>query len=262
MKIMGIVNVTTDSFSDGGKYATTDLAVSHAMQLIADGADIVDVGGESTRPGALPLPVAEEVQRIVPVIARIREFNPHIPISIDTYKAEVAAEAVAAGATMVNDVTAGQGDTAMFSLIRKLSVPYIMMHMQGVPRTMQQNPFYINVVSEVSNFLVSRIRELGDTGSPVYVDPGIGFGKTTAHNLELLRNLHRLSDVAPIVLGISRKSFIGEITGIEHGADRDPATAVLHALLIDAPVTIARVHNVQNLRALLQIRSALRGVNS
>ena len=205
---MGIVNVTPDSFSDGGQFTSVAHAVEHALLLVSDGAHILDIGGESMRPGAEEaVSEQEELDRVLPVIEGIRSFNASVAISIDTYKASVARAALSAGATMVNDVSAGRFDDSMFALIRERNTPYIMMHMQGMPRTMQVNPVYDDVVREVSEFLQQRKTLLGAVQSSVYVDPGIGFGKTTAHNITLLRNLDALSKIAPVVLGFSRKRF-------------------------------------------------------
>lgn len=259
MQIMGIVNVTPDSFSDGGQFANTEQAVEHSLQLVNDGADIVDIGGESTRPGAIAITVSEELDRVLPVIEGVRKHNPTVTISIDTYKSEVAQAALDAGATMVNDVSAGRFDDAMFPLVRKRAIPYILMHMQGMPRTMQQDPSYTNVADEVVHFLRERCDLLGQTGAPVYVDPGIGFGKTTTHNLTLLNTLHAVASVAPVVLGFSRKRFITDIAKVQAVTDRDRVTILLHALLYNAPVSICRVHNVKALRELYDVAMALYG---
>lgn len=257
--IMGVVNVTPDSFSDGNRFLHTAQAVDHAHRLIHDGADILDIGGESTRPGAEPVSADEEQRRVLPVIEGIRSHHATIPISIDTMKAEVAASALASGATMVNDVTAGTHDPAMFGVVAQAGVPLVLMHMQGMPRTMQQAPTYGNVVDEVVDYLQQRVQAARDAGiQQVFVDPGIGFGKTLEHNLELLRNLDRIATIAPIVLGISRKRFLGSITGINEADQRDVATAIMHALLIHANVHTIRVHNVSMLAQLRALYQALR----
>lgn len=257
MQIMGIVNVTPDSFSDGGQFTTAQQAIDHALRLVHDGAHILDIGGESTRPGADPVTDTEELDRVLPVIEGIRRNNPTIPISIDTYKASVASAALDSGATMVNDVSAGRFDEAMFPLIRSRQVPCILMHMQGMPRTMQEHPAYNDVVAEVTSFLLERKSLLGDTGAAVYSDPGIGFGKTTQHNLQLLRGLDKMEAVGPIVLGFSRKRFITEITAARTTEERDRVTMLLHALLHTQPIAIARVHNVRSLQELLSLISTL-----
>jgi dihydropteroate synthase len=245
MLIQVIINVTPDSFSDGGQFGSVQQAVEHALRMIDEGADILDIGGESTRPGSDPVSESEEYERVIPVINGIRAVNANIPISIDTMKSTIAREAVDAGATMINDVTAGRYDAAMFSVAAEYGVPLILMHMSGEPKTMQVAPVYDDVVHEVKEFLHERVRSAREAGvTQVYVDPGIGFGKTVDHNLELLRGLDVLADVAPVVLGISRKRFIGTLTGIDEPAERDVPTALLHALLWTKKVHIIRVHHV------------------
>lgn len=257
---MGVVNVTPDSFSDGGIFANAQQAVDHALRLVAEGADILDIGGESTRPGSQGIHADEEISRVVPVISGIREVNPLIPISIDTTKSVVATAALEAGATMVNDVSAGTSDNSMLDVVARHDVPYIIMHMLGQPRTMQNDPRYENVVEDIANYLAERTalaRERGIT--QVYVDPGIGFGKTVEHNLALLRSLERFSGIADgLLLGISRKRFLGAVTGITEPAERDVATAIAHALLIDKPVDIIRVHNVALSSQLRSLTLAIR----
>lgn len=261
-RIVGIVNVTPDSFSDGGKYFDPEHAIEHGCSLIADGADIVDVGGESSRPGATPVDVIEELRRVVPVIEGLRRLHPTCPISIDTTKAAVAEAALDAGATMVNDISAGRFDPAMFPLVARRGVPIVLMHMQGTPQTMQQNPIYANVVEEVFAFLQERIASAREAGiETIIADVGIGFGKTREHNLALLRNLVRFAELGvPLYLGISRKRFLGELTGIENPADRDCVTALAHAILLNAPVDYIRVHNVRLLRQLRSLWYAIGGV--
>jgi dihydropteroate synthase len=211
--VMGIVNVTPDSFSDGGRHSSTDAAVEHALRLAAEGADFLDVGGESSRPGAKPVSLDEELARVVPVI---RGLVPQtdVPISIDTTKAEVAREALQVGAAVVNDIMAAR-DPGMAEVVREFGAGMILMHMQGTPETMQTNPTYRDVVAEVRDYLAERVAALVAAGvSPerLAIDPGIGFGKTSAHNLTLLRHLDALQAlVRPVVLGVSRKGFVGEI---------------------------------------------------
>jgi dihydropteroate synthase len=252
-KIMGVVNVTPDSFSDGGQFASVQGAVDHALRLIDDGADVLDIGGESTRPGALPVTTEDEHQRVLPVINGIRAVNGSIPISIDTTKADVARAAVEAGATLVNDVSAGRFDAAMLSIVADLGVPYVVMHMQGQPRTMQEAPTYDDVSADVHAFLLERVNAASTAGiGTIYVDVGIGFGKTLQHNMTLLRDLGRFSTIgAGQVLGISRKRFLGALTGIDRAADRDAVTMVAHALLLSHNVEMIRVHNVAGARAML-----------
>lgn len=253
-RLMGVVNVTPDSFSDGGQwYGTTD-AVEHALRLLDEGADIVDVGGESTRPGASPVDATEELARTIPVIRGIRAARPSAVISIDTSKSRVAHAAVEAGASIVNDVTAGTHDKTMLSMVASLGVPYIAMHMRGQPRTMQERPHYNDVVAEVQAFLAERLSAAREAGiQDVWLDPGIGFGKTLEHNLSLLRSLSTFVAMAPVVLGISRKRFLGALTGIEDAAQRDAATMVTHALLLHHGCAVIRIHNVAMARGLLDI---------
>ena len=245
-RIMGVVNVTPDSFSDGGQFITTDHAVAHGLQMISEGADILDVGGESTRPGSEGVSVHTECDRVLPVIRGIRNVNPLIPISIDTTKAEVAAAAIRAGATIVNDVSGGIADDAMIGVVAQAQVPYVIMHMQGTPRTMQTNPTYTDVVAEVAEFLNDRVCAAREGGvQHIIVDPGLGFGKSVDHNIALLRNLHAFAEIGnELLLGISRKRFLGAITGITEPAERDVVTALTHAMLLNAKVDIIRVHNV------------------
>lgn len=256
---MGIVNVTPDSFSDGGKYNTVELAIEHALQLIEQGADILDIGGESTRPGSESVSLNEERNRVVPVIKGIRVRNSSIPISIDTMKSQIAQEAIEAGATIVNDVSSGRYDASMFDIVAKYNIPFILMHMLGKPKTMQLNPEYQNVVSEVYTFLQERISIAQSYGiTTIMADVGIGFGKTLEHNVELLRHHAEFTKLnVPLVLGISRKRFIGALTGIENAADRDTATALLHALLLHAKADIIRVHNVALCNQLRTLTNAI-----
>jgi len=244
--IMGVLNVTPDSFSDGGRFDVRDAAVQHALEMRRQGADWIDVGGESTRPGATPVPADLECARVLPVIRDIIAVDAGVKISVDTSKAIVAQQALEAGAHMINDVTAGRHDVRMFDVVAASGAPIVLMHMQGEPRTMQQNPQYGNVVNEVVDLLGERVAAARAAGiTTVYVDPGIGFGKTLEHNLDLLHNLDRFASIGNgIVLGISRKRFIGEITGVQTPDDRDVATAFVHALLWTMPVAMIRVHNV------------------
>jgi len=212
--VMGIVNVTPDSFSDGGRHATAEAAVEHGLRLAAEGADLLDVGGESSRPGSKPVPLDEEVGRVLPVVRGLAG-RVSVPISVDTTKAEVARQALAAGASIINDITAGLCDPAMTTVVRDAGAGVVLMHMQGTPETMQQNPTYTDVVGEVRDFLADRVRAWVAAGVPaehIVIDPGIGFGKTFDHNLALLRNLDALTSIGrPILLGVSRKGFLGDI---------------------------------------------------
>ncbi|MCS7169977.1 MAG: dihydropteroate synthase [Candidatus Kapabacteria bacterium] len=263
-QIMGVINVTPDSFSDGGLCAEFQAAIEHALQLVEEGADILDIGGESTRPGAEPVPVEEELRRVVPVVEGIRRHHREIPISIDTTKYEVAAGALAAGATMLNDISALRFDPRIGELAAEHDVPLVLMHMQGTPRTMQDNPRYSDVVAEVKAFLQERIAYARGLGvRHIIADVGIGFGKTVEHNWELLRR-HRefLALGVPMLLGISRKSFLGKTLGIEDPRRRDCATALLHALLLDSGISIVRVHNVALMAQLRRLWWHLQGRDS
>lgn len=244
--IMGILNVTPDSFSDGGQFDAREHAVQHGLEMLRQGADWIDIGGESTRPGATPVPADLECARVLPVVQDLVAAHPDVHISVDTSKALVAELALQAGARMINDVTAGRHDPRMFDVTASHDAPIVLMHMQGEPRTMQERPMYTNVVREVHDMLSERVAAARAAGiRKVFVDPGIGFGKTLEHNLALLRNLDAFSALADgILLGVSRKRFIGEITGVQSPEERDVSTALVHALLLHSDVAMIRVHNV------------------
>ncbi len=246
-KIMGILNITPDSFSDGGSYTNIDAAIKHALKMIDDGVDIIDIGGESTRPGANRLPAEEEIDRIIPVVAKIHEIEPNIPISIDTTKSKVAEEALRVGASIINDVTGLTDDPALAEVCAKYDAELVVMHIKGEPRNMQEAPQYDDVVAEVFEFLQKQIKFAESKGvKKIYSDIGIGFGKTVDHNLELLRNIDAFEKLGkPMLLGISRKSFIGRILNIDRPSERDTATALLHSLLLTKNIDIIRVHNVR-----------------
>jgi dihydropteroate synthase len=245
-RIMGVVNVTPDSFSDGGEFLDADAAVAHAQQLVAEGADILDIGGESTRPYADPVPEDEELRRVVPVIERLENLTAQL--SIDTSKVAVARAAVDAGATLVNDVTAFRAEPDLAALVAEGDLECCLMHMLGEPRTMQEDPRYDDVVSDVKAFLEERMEfalKEGVREERILLDPGIGFGKTVAHNLELLRRLDEIVALGrPVVVGTSRKSFLGRITGREVAADRVAATVATNVLALERGATIFRVHDV------------------
>lgn len=252
--IMGVLNVTPDSFSDGNEFFECSAAVEHGVQMEMDGADILDVGGESTRPGAEPVSVDEELRRVIPVIEKLRA-KVSVPISIDTSKSEVAGAALDAGATVINDVTAGRGDKEMFSLAATGKTAMVLMHMQGEPRTMQKNPRYGDVVQEVADFFrqqYARALECGVDPMTLAFDPGIGFGKTLEHNLSLLRNLEQLRvHDRPLAVGVSRKSFLGKLAGSDEMSDRLAPTVALTAILRARGADIVRVHDVkENVAAL------------
>lgn len=251
--VMGVVNVTPDSFSDGGRHADPESAVAHGLALVAAGADIIDVGGESTRPGATPVDAAEEVARVLPVVERLVSAT-DVAISVDTTKAAVADAALGAGARIVNDVSAGTVDDEMLPTVAGHGAAYVAMHMLGTPRTMQEDPRYDDVVAEVTEYLAERLvaaREAGIEPGALAADPGIGFGKTVEHNLELLAGAGALRRAlgVPLVVGTSRKRFIGEVlrraTGGEYGPDeREHGTLATVAWLAEAGVDIVRVHDV------------------
>ena len=251
---MGVLNVTPDSFSDGGQFFDTNAAVAHGVEMAAEGAQIVDVGGESTRPGADPVSVEEELRRVIPVIKKLRA-KIDIFISIDTSKSEVGAAALDAGASITNDVTGGRGDEKMLPLIAQRKAALIIMHMQGNPRTMQTEPHYLDVVSEVADFFRQqyvRALECGVDPMAIAFDPGIGFGKTLEHNLELLKNLEHLRvHDRPLVVGVSRKSFFEKLSGASDMNDRLAPTIALTSLLRARGASVFRVHDVkENVAAL------------
>ncbi len=261
--IMGILNVTPDSFSDGGKFPDADLAVNHALQMVAEGADVIDVGGESTRPGASAVPLEIELHRVVPVIQSLRRQTSAL-ISIDTMKPDVARAALAAGADIINDVN-GLRDPRMIHVAAQCQAGVIVMHMQGTPGTMQSSPHYEDVVAEVRAFFAERLQTLTAAGiesSRIALDPGIGFGKTQAHNLALMRSFDSLRfDDRPLVAGVSRKSFIARLLGNEDMEKRLWPTVALTAWLREAGAQVLRVHdvksNAESLRMVEAINPAL-----
>lgn len=258
--IMGILNVTPDSFSDGGRFLSPDAAVERALAMEKEGADIIDVGGESSRPGAEPVPVEEELRRVLPVLERLRG-KLRIPISIDTTKAEVAEAALRAGASIVNDISALRFDPAMAPLVAKFGAGLVLMHMLGTPKTMQQAPHYEDVVTEVRDFLAERAQYAQSQGIPreaIAVDPGIGFGKTVEHNLELLRRLPELVELGfPVLVGPSRKSFIGAILGLGV-EERLEGTLAACAVAVVRGADILRVHDVKEVRRAADLALHLR----
>jgi dihydropteroate synthase len=263
---MGILNVTPDSFSDGGRYLESEAAAARGEQLVAEGADVIDVGAESTRPGARPVSVEEELSRLLPALRRLRP-RVHVPISVDTCKAAVATAAIDAGADVVNDVTAGTGDSAMLGVVQRAEVPIVLMHMQGTPATMQDAPAYPggDVVSAVVGYLRERVaaaRAAGIPGDHIIVDPGIGFGKTTAHNLALISGLGAVVALGfPVLVGPSRKRFIGEITGGPAAADVH-GTAAAVALAVDRGAAMVRVHDVASAVRVVRVAEAVRAASA
>ena len=257
--VMGVINVTPDSFSDGGEYLDPGTAVARGVALVADGADVLDVGGESTRPGSDPVPADVEMARVLAVIRGLREAT-DVPISIDTTKAVVAEAAIAAGASFVNDVSAMRVDPRMAEVVAAAGVPVCLMHMRGTPKTMQDDPRYDDVVAEVAAFLAERVqaaRDAGITEDAICIDPGIGFGKTGEHNLSLLRHLDAIAAVGPpVVIGVSRKRFLGAIIGdAERG--RAVATAAANVEAVRRGAWMVRVHDVRETREALAVAAAI-----
>jgi dihydropteroate synthase len=260
--IMGVVNVTPDSFSDGGRFLDADAAVEHGLRLAAEGADILDIGGESTRPGAGPVGADEELRRVVPVIERLARGG-QARVSIDTTKAGVARAALDAGASLVNDVSALRFDATMAALVAETGAGCCLMHMLGEPRTMQENPRYDDVVSDVKAFLEERLAFAVGEGideERVWLDPGIGFGKTVEHNLELLRRLDEIVAIGrPVVVGTSRKSFLGKLAGGRGEGERLPGTIATNVLALERGASVFRVHDVaQNADALAVAAATVR----
>jgi dihydropteroate synthase len=260
MKLMGVVNVTPDSFSDGGLYLDPEAAIRHGAELAGAGAAILDVGGESTRPGAEEVSLEEELRRVVPVIEGLREVGAQV--SVDTSKAAVAATALDAGAEIVNDVTALRGDPEMAALCADRNATVVLMHMLGTPRTMQRDPVYGDVVAEVKAFLAERVEAAvaaGVSEERVWLDPGIGFGKTAEHNLELLRRLAELGQLGrPLVIGTSRKSFIGRVDGSDAG-ERLGGTIASSVLAAAEGAEVLRVHDVAEVAQAMAVAGAILG---
>jgi len=258
--IMGVVNVTPDSFSDGGRFLNPQAAVEHAERLAEEGADIIDVGGESTRPGSRPVGEEEELGRVLPVVEALARRGP-MPISIDTRHARVAREAMAAGACLVNDVTALQGDPQMAPTVSETGAGVVLMHMQGEPKTMQNHPVYDNLMADVCRFLRRGMHLAQEAGVPedgVIIDPGFGFGKTLEHNLQILARLGQLQTLGrPILVGLSRKQFIGRLTGVETPADRRLGTLAACVLAVAAGALLVRVHDVREIREALTVAAAV-----
>ncbi|WP_313455974.1 dihydropteroate synthase [Stenotrophomonas sp.] len=261
-RVMGIVNVTPDSFSDGGAHDTTDAAVAHGLQLVAEGADLLDIGGESTRPGAAPVSVEEELRRVVPVIQALAERT-QVPLSVDTFKPEVMRAAVAAGAGMINDIHALRQDGAL-AAAAELGVPVVLMHMQGEPGSMQDTPHYDDVVAEVHRFLAERMfsaEMAGIAKKNLVIDLGFGFGKTTEHNMTLLARSERFLELGvPMLAGLSRKRSIGELTGREQPRDRVAGSVAAHLIAAQRGATILRVHDVAATVDALKIWAAVDAV--
>jgi len=262
-KIMGILNVTPDSFSDGGLFVKKEAALNYVQKMILEGADIIDIGGESTRPGANDVSVDEECRRVIPLINAIREIS-DIPISIDTSKTQVMQQAILAGASMINDVNALQADGAM-ALAAELKVPVCIMHMQGKPRTMQHTPSYKNVVSEVKEFLLQRIEACIDAGinkNNISIDPGFGFGKSLEHNLSLFKHLNEFSELGlPLLVGVSRKSMIGAVLNDAPADQRLYGSIALATLAAWMDAKILRVHDVKATVDALKLCTAVKNID-
>ena len=260
--VMGVLNVTPDSFSDGGRYADPDAAIAHGKSLFDAGANLLDVGGESTRPGSARTPVDEQIRRVLPVIQALRrDLGERCLLSIDTTRAPVARAALDAGASIINDISAGLDDPDILPLAAQRAAPIILMHMQGTPATMQQNPTYRNVVEEVAVHLSQRLAAARAAGIPedrILLDPGIGFGKKLGHNLELLRNLPRFAALGrPLVLGTSRKGFLARITGETDTRDRLSSTAASVAWCVANQAAIVRVHDVGPMSKVVRVIRAI-----
>lgn len=259
VRLVGILNVTPDSFSDGGKWISTQQAVAHGLRLVNEGASVIDIGGESSRPGAKPVSVQQELARVLPVIKALRTKS-RIPISIDTYKPAVAQPALAAGATWVNDIT-GLRNPAMRKLVAQTQCTVVIMHMLGTPQTMQRQPRYHDVVKDIKQFFIQQIQLAladGIKKKNIILDPGIGFGKTVNHNLEILRRFNELVEAChgmPLLVGASRKSFIGKLTGAAV-QDRLPGTLAAHAVAVKNGASWLRVHDVAAHRQYLTISRA------
>lgn len=261
-QIMGILNVTPDSFSDGGKFTGLNAAIQQAEIMLAEGADMIDVGGESTRPGSGPVSADEQIRRVVPAIKAIRQLNSEIIISIDTTLSLVADAALAAGANLINDVSGGLGDANMLRFAAANQMPIILMHAQGTPKTMQDAPFYNDVVAEVKSLLQQQVEAALTAGLKpelIAIDPGIGFGKRKQDNLDLLANLDQLvASGYPVLLGTSRKRFMGSICNVSEPSELVTATAVTTALGVMAGVTMFRVHDVKANRQAADVAWAIK----
>ncbi len=263
--IMGVLNVTPDSFSDGGLYFDKEIAVEHALKLIEDGADIIDIGGESSRPGSLPVSSEEEIRRTIPVIGRLAKIT-KTPISIDTYKAEVARQALDSGASIINDISGLRFDAEMAAVVAQNNVPLILMHIKGSPNNMQLNPSYEALIPEIIDYLRESIqlsRQAGILEQNIIIDPGIGFGKTVEHNLEIIANLKEFYLLGkPIAIGVSRKAFIGKILGDVPPSQRAEGTAAAVAVSVLNGANIIRVHDVAEMSKVVKVVDAIKKYSS
>lgn len=262
--LMGVLNVTPDSFSDGGRFLDAGEAAARAVEMLDEGAAVIDVGGESTRPGSDPVSSGEEVRRVLPTVREIRDLCTEAVISVDTYRAATAAAALEAGADIVNDVTALRGDPEMVDVVAGAGCPVVLMHMQGEPKSMQRDPYYDDVVREVREFLAGRAAHAEAAGvapENIILDPGIGFGKTLEHNLTLLQNLDAIVGLGyPVLVGASRKSFIGRISGTEEARERVAGTLAANVMAYERGVELFRVHDVRANREALEVARAISNV--
>ncbi|MES2285367.1 MAG: dihydropteroate synthase [Bacteroidota bacterium] len=251
---MGILNVTPDSFFDGGKFTSEIQWLEHTQQMIDEGADIIDIGAYSTRPGATDVSEKEEMERLVNVIKSVRKQFPEVLISADTFRASIASKAIDAGANIINDISGGTMDDTMFSTIAKLKVPYILMHIQGTPKTMQQNPHYENVTEDVFAFFTDKLKELKELGvSKIILDPGFGFGKTLEHNYQLLENLEKFNSIGlPVLVGFSRKSMVCKLLKVSPEGALN-GTSVLNTIALEKGAKILRVHDVKEAKEAVMI---------
>jgi dihydropteroate synthase len=258
--VMGVLNVTPDSFSDGGAFLSPERALAHAERMAAEGADLIDIGGESTRPGADPVPVREELQRVIPVIERVAK-SVSIPISIDTSKAEVARQALLAGASMINDITALRGDPGMAGVAAATGAPVVLMHMRGDPRTMQARPSYHSLIDDIGRFFGDRLAALEKAGirtERVILDPGLGFGKTVEHNLEIIRSLDRFSRFGrPLLVGPSRKSFVGKVLELPVAERLEGTAAAVTAAVLNG-AAVVRVHDVREMVRVVRMADSIK----
>ena len=259
--IMGILNVTPDSFSDGGRYFSENDAVTQALRMEEEGADIIDIGGESTRPGAVKVSVREEIKRVTPVIEELAK-RVKVPISVDTYKSEVADASIKAGASIINDISGLRFDPAMAEVAAEHEVPVVIMHIKGTPRNMQKNPLYKSLISEIIDYLregIIKAKKSGVAEDRIIIDPGIGFGKTVEHNLEIINRLSEFEGLEkPILLGHSRKSFIGKVLDGVLAGDRVDGTAAVTAIGIINGANIVRVHDVREMVNVARIADAIK----
>ncbi len=259
--IMGVLNTTPDSFSDGGKFLKLDEAIRQGMKMVQEGADIIDVGGESTRPGSDPLTLKEELSRVIPVIESLSQRT-DVPVSIDTYKAEVARRALDAGAQMINDISALRFDPEMKKVAKEFDVPMVLMHIKGTPKNMQKDPFYQDVIGEITEYLKKSIKMAQDAGADrekIIVDPGIGFGKRLEDNLNILKNLKKFSILeCPVLIGCSRKSFIGRILDLPVEERLEGSLAALAVAIMNG-ANIVRVHDVKESRRVVRLVDAIMG---